>query len=407
MTTSGGLPWPDRFTTRPGASPSGSLRQLGELCRDVWAVVRLICASTLDVPEFEFKLASGEALFALTEVAATLEERIAELGGKPDRSLPPPLARRLAAALAAPVGERLPVLVRQWCEPLVGAFADAAFDPLLDGPSERVRRRGAADLRDAFAWFTTACRQAPPGADPARSAADGGDEAEDVDDTRVRRPTMGARDPRFRLFDHTRDYRKADDWEPSGSAYRDDLIELLRINRDEIDALETFALALFDLVPSGPLEVLRHLARLAWDEARHSASGHALLAEQGHDPYRFRCSMIGIKVRGAMPGWDAWTQITLFGELGIIGPMRSLVREAERQGDRRTADAFAFICRDETLHLKESRDLLDRHHPSGGLAAAGEAARKRAGQLLADFGVLSEEQYAALDERQIFALLGE
>ena len=397
MTTSVGLPWPERFTTRPGASPSDSLRQLGELCRDVWAVVRLLCASTLDVPEFEFKLASGEALFALTEVAATLEERIEELGGKPDRSLSSAPARRLAAALAAPPDERLPLLVRQWCEPLVAAFADAAFDPLLDGPSERVRRRGTADLRDAFAWFTTACGETQSGADTARYG----------DDTQLRRPTMGARDPRFRLFDHTRDYRKADDWEPSGSAYRDDLIELLRINRDEIDALETFALALFDLVPSAPLDVLRHLARLAWDEARHAASGHALLAEQGQDPYRFRCSMIGIKVRGAMPGWDAWTQITLFGELGIIGPMRNLVREARRQGDQRTANAFAFICRDETLHLKESRDLLDRHHPAGGLAAAGEAARKRAGKLLADFGVLSEEQYAALDERQIFALLGE
>jgi hypothetical protein len=398
MTTRTEMPWPARFITRPGASPADSLRQLGDLCREVWAVVRLVSASTLDVPEFEFKLAAGEALFTLTEVAATIEERIVELGGKPDRSSPPPLARRLAAALATPTDERLPPLVRQWFEPLIAVFDDAAFDPLLDGPSERVRRRGAADLRDAFAWFGTACGKAEPGAHPATRAPD---------DAEVCRPTMGARDPRFRLFDHTRDYRKADDWEPSGSDYRDDLIELLRINRDEIDALETFALALFDLVPAGPLEVLRHLARLAWDEARHAASGHALLVEQGQDPYRFRCSMIGIKVRGAMSGWDAWTQITLFGELGIIGPMRTLVREAGRQGDRRTADAFAFICRDETLHLKESRDLLDRHHPGGGLAAAGEAARKRAGQLLADFGVLSEEQYAALDEHQIFALLGE
>ncbi|GAA0674437.1 hypothetical protein GCM10010193_29200 [Kitasatospora atroaurantiaca] len=389
------LPWPARFTTRPGADPAASLRQLDGLCRELWAVVRLLAAGTLDLPEFELKLASGEALFTLTEVAATVEERVVELGGRPDRSLPPELARRLAAALATPAGDRLPVLVRHWYEPLLAAFADAAFDPLLDGPSERVRRRGLADLRDAFAWFTTACGPAEPKAYPEPAEAE------------VRRPVMGARDERFRLFDHTRDYRKADDWETSGSAYQDDLVELLRINRDEIDALETFALALFDLVEEAPVEVLRHLARLAWDEARHAASGHALLAERGEDPYRFECSMIGIKVRGAMPGWDAWTQITLFGELGIIGPMRSLEREARRRGDERTAAAFAFICRDETLHLKESRSLLDRHHPAGGLAAAGEAARKRAGKLLEEYGLLTEEQYAALDERQIFELLGE
>jgi hypothetical protein len=218
---------------------------------------------------------------------------------------------------------------------------------------------------------------------------------------------MGARDSRFRLFDHTRDYRRSADWVSSGSAFEDDLMELLRINRDEIDALETFALALFDLVEVAPIEVLSHLARLAWDEARHAAAGHALLAERGDDPYRYECSMIGIRVRGAMQGWDAWTQITVFGELGIIGPMRRLERRARELGDDRTAAAFGFICQDETLHLRDSRRLLALHHPAGDLDRAAEAARRQAGALLDEYGLLPEEQFQQLSPRQIFELLGE
>ncbi|BBA95575.1 hypothetical protein RVR_486 [Actinacidiphila reveromycinica] len=389
------LPWPPRFAPLPDTDPDAGLAALRRLGREVWATARIVAASILDLPDFEVKLALGEALFTLTEVAAAIEERLAELGSAPDRTLPEPLADRLAADLALPPADRPPALLHRWCGPLADRFAAAGFDPLLDGPTERVRRRALADLRDAFGWLTDTYGDTPAPPPAAGSAL------------RVGRPAMGARDARFRLFEHTRDYRRADDWTSSGSAYDDDRVELLRINRDEIDALETFALALFDLVEEAPLEVLRHLARLAWDEARHAAIGHALLAEDGTDPYRYACSMIGIRVRGAMAGWDAWTQITLFGELGIIGPMRALEREARRRGDTRTATAFHYVCRDETMHLKDSRHLLDRHHPAGGLAAAGEAARKRAGALLAELGLLSEEQYAALDERQIFALLGE
>jgi hypothetical protein len=390
------LPWPSRFVTEPGAGPAASIASLQDLTSRAWALARLLAASVLDVPDFEFKLATGEALFTVVEVAASLEERLGELGGRPDRSLPAGLRSQLAAALGVPVGNRPALITWRWCEPLVDSFTEARFDPLLDGPSERVRRRAVHDLRDAFDWYRSAYAVAP--ADPPTDAQ------QDAEPVRSR---MGARDARFTQFEHTRDYRKSADWESSGDPYRDDLIELLRVNRDEIDALETFSLVLFDLVEPAPITVLRHLARLAWDEARHAAAGHAILTELGYDPYAYDCSMIGIRLRGAMPGWDAWTQITLYGELGIIGPMRALEREARRRGDDRTAEVFAFICRDETLHLKESRELLAAHHPAGDLVAAGAAARRLAGGILDDLGVLSAERYAELDERQIFELLGE
>lgn len=398
------LPWPPRFSpSGKHPEPQQSREALVRLNSGVWTVARLLAASCLDMPWYEAKLAIGEAVHALAEVAATCEERIAELGAclaPQDRAADATSAVRLAHTLATPAEQRLAVLPGQWLTPLVDGFSAASFDPVLDGPSERLRRRAVSDLDDAFMWFFEAVARlgpAEPDSTPPHPAELG----------RAQRPTMGIRDARFRTFESTRDYRKAPDWVTSGSDYTDDLLELVRVNRDEIDALETFALALFDLVQEAPLPVLRHLARLAWDEARHSACGHALLAERFGDPYAHECSMIGIRVRGGMGGWDAWTQITVFGELGIIGPMRALAREAGRRGDERTAGAFAFICSDETMHLRESRRLLAAHHPLGGLGAAADAARAHAGRTLESLGLYDAEQFAQLDERQIFELLGE
>jgi hypothetical protein len=418
------LPWPRRFTL--GSEPADAER-MRELLRDlgaeVWACVRALAASTLDVPQLEFKLVAGEALFTLVEVVTGIEDRIAELGGEPRRQLDHASADRLAAALRVPSAQRTRVLAAEWLQRLVGELRALPCDPLLDGPTERVRRRALRDIVEILEWFDEAGLTVPPDGATATAATRTqpvpAPKAQPVPAPKARpaisdgrpalpaRPGTGARDDRFTTFEHTRDYRKAADWQSSGTAYEDDLVELLRINRDEIDAIETFALALYDLVDEAPLEVLRHLARLAWDEARHTAIGHALLAARGEDPFRFQCSMIGIKVRGAMDGWGAWTQITLFGELGIVGPMRRIERAAKERGDVLTAAAFGYICRDETMHLRSSRDLITRHHPAGSLAAAEAITRQRAGALLAQFGILSEEQYQALDNRQIFELLGE
>ncbi|WP_330334620.1 hypothetical protein OHS33_35890 [Streptomyces sp. NBC_00536] len=367
-------------------------------------MTRLLAASTLDVAEFEAKLVLAEAVHALAEVAASCEERAAELGAapKPDqRRATDEQEERLAVALATPPHQRLAALPRAWLTPLLGMFGTSPFDPLLDGPSERVRRRGLSDLQDALGGLLDAAARLRPAAD--QPAVPSSRPAVRT----AQRPTMGRRDERFATFENTRDYRGAADWRDLGSPYDNDLLELVRVNRDEIDALETFALALFDLVAEADLESLRHLARLTWDEARHAAIGQELLHERFGDPFAYECSMIGIRVRGQMTGWHAWTQITVFGELGIIGPMRALERTARRRGDDRIAHAFGFIASDETMHLRDSRRLLDRNHPAGGLARAADAARARAGRILEELGLYDAEQFAQLDERQIFELLGE
>lgn len=402
------LPWPAELSSTPGWTPAASRELLGGLLSSTWSAVRALSASALDVPQLEFKLAAGQHLHVLVALAGDLEDRLGELSAAAVRGPGPTDRSRLGRTLATdPATARVAAVYGYWLPRVVAEVveAQARVDSLLDGPTWRLLGRAAAELAPVAEWGRQAVRAAAPEAAEqlcAMLAAGGGS-----DRTEPRRPRVASRDPRYTVFADTRSYRNAPDWVEGRTPYESDLIELLRVNRDEIDAIETFALALFDLVDTAPLNALRHLARLAWDEARHAAIGHLMLAERGADAFGLTCSMIGIDVRAEMDGYDAWAQITLFGELSIIRPMRELARRAAAGGDLRAAAVFEFICADEVLHLRESRRLLDRLHPAGGLEATAEAVRRRAAQLLSAHGVMDEEQYMALSRDEIFALVGE
>jgi hypothetical protein len=402
----GDLPWPPRFRSSPGGNPAAARARLEDISRRLWSTVRLVSASTLDVPDMEFKLAAGELLHVLVSGAARVERRSEQLGRRVRPYRHHCLDHTVASALTLqPVPDRLAVLGHRWLPDLSVAVASAldASDPLLDAPSAAALRATGDELAHVLPWFGEAADSA--GCD--RQHADKLWDALADSVSRPTRPVNGARDDRFTTFSDTRDYRSAPGWNGTGSEYEDDLLELAWVNRDELDAVETFALTLFDLVDEADLEVLEHLARLAWDEARHSAIGHAVLAASGTDPFTLPSSTIGIRLRGAMSGWDAWAQITLYGELSIIRPMRELAAAARCVGDRPTAESFEFICSDEAMHLRESRVLLDRFHPAGGLEAVSDQVRRRAAELLDEQGVLPREHYLALTRQEIFRMIGE
>lgn len=406
------LPWPAELRSVPGWTVRRSREHVAETVRSTWTVVRAIAASTLDVPQLEFKLAAGRQLFELVEAAADGETRLAELGVHQAPRTPTMAdAHRLSHTLAlAPATDRILAIHGYWLPRLHGEFerAACAADSLLDGPTVRTLRRAAAELSSMLAWSTEAV-SAAGSAGRLESVAgelhDAGSRPAPAPE--LNRPRSAARDGRYTTFDRTRDYRSAPDWRDADDEYTNTLVELLRVNRDEIDAIETFALALFDLVEELPVQALRHLGRLAWDEARHAATGHTILDECGEDGFSPACSMIGINLRAAMNGYDAWAQITLFGELGIIGPMRALARSARERGDHRTQSVFDFICSDEVMHLRDSRRWLEATHPAGGLEAVAETVRQLAARLLDEQGVLPTEHYLALSREEIFALVGE
>lgn len=405
------LPWPAYYVSLPDAAPRDSADRLLALLDGTWAAVRILCASLLDVPQMEFKLAGAQTVFELTELAGATEERLRQLGTRHPQRVRPPDGRQARILASDARTFRLALIYEALLRPLLDQITSAldATDPVFDGPTHRLLRHGRHALQETCAWHAAATDsiRARLGARAVDSALEEVFAAAAPASMSLTRPRMAARDSRMTTFGDTRNYRSAPDWRDQGSSYDDSVIELARINRDEIDAVETFALALFDLVPDASIEALRHLARLVWDESRHAAVGHTLLAERGCDPYAFSCSTIGIRLRSAMDGWDAWAQITLYGELGIIGPMRELAKAAAERGDERTHAAFTYICADEVMHLRESRRLLDAEHPSGGLAEVAESVRQRAAALMDEFGILPKEKYLSLTAAEIFALIGE
>jgi hypothetical protein len=79
----------------------------------------------------------------------------------------------------------------------------------------------------------------------------------------------------------------------------------VRVQRDELDAIETFANVLFDL-KEAPFSLLQTLARFVEDESRHAEAGQIALRELGYEPFSVPCSVIGINVRASMPPASKW-----------------------------------------------------------------------------------------------------
>jgi hypothetical protein len=131
-----------------------------------------------------------------------------------------------------------------------------------------------------------------------------------------------------------------------------------------------------------------------------------MLERLGHHSFELPVSTIGIDIRAQMSGWHALAQISLFGELGIIGPMRKLARDARVRGDDLTATAFDFICSDELTHLRTARGWLKKLQPRG-IDHIERETKQIAAHLLDRAGILNEDYYLALSKSQIAELLGE
>jgi len=188
--------------------------------------------------------------------------------------------------------------------------------------------------------------------------------------------------------------------------YEADRLELARTQRDEIDAIETFANVLYDL-EDAPFELAEQLARFIEDEARHVEAGHAMLASLGYDPFTLPCSIIGINVRAPMPPVLAFAQINIFGELNIVSRLNVLAQQAYARGDDVVGKAFDFIHADELTHVRRGRKILRELAPTESIAEVEEKARRLAAKRLAEEGVFDEDYALALNRRQIGELVGE
>src|SRR4029078_5322816 len=88
------------------------------------------------------------------------------------------------------------------------------------------------------------------------------------------RGSVPMRDARFVTFESSGDYDKGDGgarFEPNTSeTFR---MVFMRTQRDEIDAIEAFGTFLWD-IRFTEFDAEYQLARITWDEARHTEIGH-------------------------------------------------------------------------------------------------------------------------------------
>jgi hypothetical protein len=412
-----------------------SSRRLLRLAACHRTLMRALAGWIIGIPEFEVKVEVAHHLYMHAEAARNIRQRLAELrvthatfDAHADEEVALVVAE-VACARNAPE-----LLVATHCV-MAKRMLDAVrlhaglTDGLADLPSVRLLRHVDLDLAEMVEWGEAAVRSYVAGGEDAALLEEWRAHLEAVlahvggvtgDGERGPKPRLRhesgrrfsrrvgcARDERFNLFHHTRDYRKADHLGAAGrDEYERTRLELIRVQRDEIDAIETFANVLHDL-DSASFDFQMDLARFVWDEARHAEIGHQSLAALGFDPYEVPCGVIGINVRSPLAPELAFAQISIFGELNIVGPMRRLSQTAYQRGDQRTAITFDFIHADELIHLRRGRAWLKELAPDGDLLALQKEARAVALKRLVEEEVIGEDYAMNLTDAEIGQLIGE
>src|SRR5437667_337088 len=91
----------------------------------------------------------------------------------------------------------------------------------------------------------------------------------------------------------------------------------MRTQRDEVDAIEAFGTFIWD-IRFKDFQAEYNLARITWDEARHTEIGHRALMACGYDPFELKNRLTGSNCRGTMEPAFAIAEINLFGEVGVL-----------------------------------------------------------------------------------------
>jgi hypothetical protein len=343
-------------------------------------------AWTLAIPEFEVKIETGRHLFFHADAAHGLrgrlheqEKTLTEIDAYRDAEID----QFVEEILSADDAPELLVGIHQ----VAGAALATAYrhhaddtDPVTDAPTIRLLRRILLDYEPMLAWAEESlAAYVAGGVDESRlvrwhwhlarllagfGGVTGSDERCPVPQPLrcVERPfqrgTRPQRDSRFVTFANTGDYDVADDQPryPAGS-YENLRLRFLRTQRDEVDAIEAFGTFLWD-IRFRDFEAEYNLARITWDEARHTEIGHRALLAAGYDPFELPNRLTSSTCRGPMEPAYAMAEINLFGEVGVLKTIGSLIHEAANRHDDLLYHVADFIRSDERTHVRKGRQII-------------------------------------------------
>jgi hypothetical protein len=342
---------------------------------------------TLAIPEFEVKLETGRHIFWHADAARFLRERLTEQEMRPkaiDAFRDPEIDRFIEEMLSAHSAAELLVGVHQ----VAGRALATAYrhhiddtDPVTDVPSIRCLRRILADQEPMLAWADQAVAAYIEGGEDEPSLVSwrwhldrllrsiGGVTGADargqaptplrIDTKPYERVTAPARDVRFDTFKNTGDYDAADgEARFPADSYESLRLRFIRTQRDEVDAIEAFGTFIWD-IRFKDFDAEYDLARITWDEARHTEIGHRAMLIAGYDPFELRNRLTGSTCRGPMDPAFAMAEINLFGEVGVLKTINPLIDAAANRNDEVLRHVADYIRSDERTHVRKGGRIIE------------------------------------------------
>lgn len=339
----------------------------------------------LSIPDFEVKIETGRHIFWHADAARRLRERLTEqeqkkatIDGFRDAEIDAFIDEMLSAADTP----ELLVGVHQ----VIGRALEVAYRhhmddtcPVTDAPTIRVLKQILVDYEPTLQWADDAINAyIDGGVDETRleqwrwhlsrvlssiGGATGSDPRTErmpmrTDTNPYVRGDYPMRDSRFETFHHTGDYNTADvtpRFPPeSYEAYR---LRFTRTQRDEVDAIEAFGTFIWD-IRFKDFQAEYDLARITWDEARHTEIGHRTMQVMGYDPFELPNRLTSSTCRGPMEPEYAMAEINLFGEVGVIKTINDLIDQARAREDHVVAHISDFIRADERTHVRKGQGII-------------------------------------------------
>jgi hypothetical protein len=341
---------------------------------------------TLAIPEFEVKIETGRHIFYHADAAHILRTRLSEqeLGfSRIDAYRDEEIDRLIDELLSAADTPELLVGMHQVVgQALMTAYRHHIDDTcaVADAPTIRALNRVLVDYQPMLDWAEAAITAYIEGGTDESGLARwrwhvqrllgsiGGVTGVDPRcvepkplrsvETPYERNTVPQRDTRFATFKDTGDYDKADGQErfPKES-YENIRLRFIRTQRDEVDAIEAFGTFLWD-IRFIDFMAEYELARITWDEARHTEMGHRALLASGYDPFEMANRLTSSTCRGPMDPVFAMAEINLFGEVGVLKTINQLIDTAREKDDSFLAHISDFIRSDERTHVKKGQRIL-------------------------------------------------
>jgi hypothetical protein len=349
-------------------------------------LMQALGAWTLSIPEFEVKLEMGRHIFYHADAARLLRERLHEQERRfadVDQHRDKDIDRFIEEMLSASDSPELLAGIHQ----VAGHALQTAYrhqiddtDPITDAPTIRVLRRILTDYEPMLEWAEQAiAAYIEGGIDEARlgswrwhlqrllGSIGGvtGADPRNEEPAPLRsaaapfsRGTVPRRDVRFETFKNTGDYDTADG-QPrfEKDSYESLRLRFIRTQRDEVDAIEAFGTFIWD-IRFKDFQAEYDLARITWDEARHTEIGHRALQAAGYDPFELRNRLTSSTCRGPMDPAFAMAEINLFGEVGVLKTINGLIDTARDRQDALLVHIADFIRADERTHVRKGQHIL-------------------------------------------------